>query len=48
VLLAQGVVGVRAIDDLVQQNKCGFIRQLVFLNCLKRAVACRDGEFDRS
>jgi hypothetical protein len=30
VLLAQGVVGVRAVDDLVQQNKFGFIRQLVF------------------
>jgi hypothetical protein len=48
VLLAQGVVGGRAVDDLVQQDKCRIIRQVVLLNRLKRAFACGDGEFDRS
>ena len=30
-LLVQGVVGVRAVDDLAQKDKRAIIRQLVFL-----------------
>src|SRR5207302_2786464 len=38
-LSIQGIIGVRAVDDLAQQDKCGVVCQLVFFqDRLERAL----------